>query len=161
MESSMADYARKYAKGIENSVKHIFSQFLDDAEVKEVFSPQTNDIDKCSRVWIEIEGTIEGEIVIILPQKTLSKLTKYFHPKARGKALKEGMIDVSGEIANLITGTLANQLQYIDHNVLVSPPEFDDEPIQMKALYENISISFITKYGGFDVELYYKDRLYS
>ncbi|MDA3899939.1 MAG: chemotaxis protein CheX [Spirochaetes bacterium] len=158
----MSNYARKYAKGVENSVKHIFSNFLNDQSVSEVYNSQTHkDDSKRQTVWIEIDGSFEGEIVILFPEETLKNLTKHFSPKVRVNALKAAMRDVSGELANQITGTLANQLQYIDHKVRLAPPEFDEDPIQVKAFYDNISISFATSYGGFDIELYYKDGLYT
>lgn len=162
MESIVSNYSRKYAKGVENSVKHIFNNFLNDNSVTEVFASQTGKSNPdYHKVWIEIDGTFEGEIAILLPRDTLMNLTKYFNPSVKQSALKAAMRDVSGELANQITGTLANQLQYIDHTVRLAPPEFDDDPIQVKAFYDNISISFSTSFGGFDIELYYKDGLYS
>ena len=65
---------------------------------------------------------------------------------------------VAGEIANLITGTFANQLQFDDYDIVLSPPEFNDDPILMKALYDNVNLSFSSSFGGFDIDLYYKEE---
>ncbi|NCN23688.1 MAG: hypothetical protein GW921_06060, partial [Gallionella sp.] len=66
--------------------------------------------------------------------------------------------DVAGELANLITASFANQLQYADHDILLTPPEFNEDPISMKALYENINLSFQSSFGGFDIDLYFREN---
>ena len=146
----------KYSKYLARSVNHIFKNFLDDHNVVEVYETQTSKKDH--KVAVEIDGTITGEIIINLPEKTLIHITKKFINKTDARIIKKSFSDVAGELANLITGTFANQLQYSDHNILLSPPEFNDDPISMKALYENINLSFSTKYGGFDIDLYFKNN---
>lgn len=153
----MSDFSKKYNKAVERAVIHIFSNLLQDDSIEEVFHSQTEKNDP--KVWIEVEGTIEGEIAITLTKETLKNLTKHFHPKSRGRAVIINQRDVIGELANLITGTIANQLQYINHEVRLLPPEFEEDPISMKALYENINLSFNSNFGGFDIDLYYRDLL--
>lgn len=149
----MSNY-KKYAVCLERSVKHIFKNFLADDSISDVIESQTDSDD--FKVWIELEGTIEGEIEIRLKENTLKEMTRKLTSSKR--VSKASYKDVAGELANLITGTLANQLQYINHNLVLSPPEFDEDPIQMKTLYENICLSFTSKYGGFDIETYYKEN---
>lgn len=146
----------KYSKCIVRSVSHIFKNFLDDGMVEEVYTSQSSSKDH--KVAVEIEGTIQGELVINLPDKTLALITKKFISKSDSKSIKKSYSDVAGELANLITGTFANQLQYSDHEILLSPPEFNYDLVTMKALYENINLSFSSKYGGFDIDLFYKNN---
>lgn len=150
----MNSYAR-YSRFIVRSVDHIFKNFLQDASVEEVYESQTSSRDH--RVAIEFRGTIEGEIIINMPARTLDSITKKMLPDANAKALKQYHADIAGEIANLITGTFANQLQFLKHDVRLLPPEIDDDPISLKALYDNINLSFTSVYGGFDIDLYYRD----
>jgi CheY-specific phosphatase CheX len=150
----MNDYD-KYSKCIVRSVGHIFKNFLDDSMVQEVYTSQSSSKDH--KVGVEIVGTIQGELVINLPDKTLALITKKFINKSDAKSIKKSYGDVAGELANLITGTFANQLQYVDHEIQLSPPEFNYDLVTMKALYENINLSFRSKYGGFDIDLYYKN----
>lgn len=150
----MGDLSRKYEKALVRSVIHIFTNFFQDEMIREEFSTQT--VKQDTKVWIEISGTISGEIVISLRDETLAGLIRKFHPRVRDKSLDKYKDDVIGEMANLITGTFANQLQYVNHDIRLSPPEFEEDPIQMKALYNNINCSFTSNFGGFDVDLYYK-----
>lgn len=150
----MNSYER-YSRFIVRSVDHIFKNFLQDASVEEVYESQTSSRDH--RVAIEFRGTIEGEIIINMPARTLDSITKKMLPDANAKALKQYHADIAGEIANLITGTFANQLQFLKHDVRLLPPEIDDDPISLKALYDNINLSFTSVYGGFDIDLYYRD----
>ena len=146
----------RYSKLIVRSVNHIFKKFLDDQSIEEVYEMQTGPEDH--QVAVEIDGTLKGEIVINLPKGTLDMLTKKFLGPVNARSIKKHYSDVAGEIANLITGTFANQLQFDDHEIILSPPEFNDDPISMKALYDNINISFSSGFGGFDVDLYYKEK---
>ncbi|MFW5807944.1 MAG: chemotaxis protein CheX [Spirochaetota bacterium] len=152
----MRDLSRKYEKALVRSVLHIFNNFFSDETAEEAY--QTQSSSSGDHVWIEIAGSFSGEIVISLPHDTLVNLIRIFHPRSQEKTLMKHKNDVIGEMANLITGTFANQLQYLNHDIRLSPPEFDEEPIQMKALYHNINCSFMTTYGGFDVDLYYKEK---
>jgi CheY-specific phosphatase CheX len=145
----------RYSKYIARSVDHIFKTFLNDAAIKEVFESQSSKT--AHKVMIEIGGTLTGELIINFPPKTLNLLTSQFINSKNPRTIRKNHKDVAGELANLITGTFANQLQYIDHNICVSTPEFDDDPISIKTLYENINLSFSSSYGGFDVDLYYKE----
>lgn len=146
--------SERYSEFIVRSVDHIFKKFLQDEYIEEVYETQTGSEDH--QVAVEIGGTLQGEIVINLPDHTLNLLTKKFI--GNRKSPKKHYGDVAGEIANLITGTFANQLQFDDHDITLSPPEFDDDPIAMKALYDNINLSFSSSYGGFDIDLYYKEE---
>ena len=146
---------KAYSKYIIRSVNHIFKKFLHDESIEEVYETQALDNDP--KVAVEIEGTIDGEIVINLPQDTLKLITKKFINKKDSKTISNSYGDVAGELANLITGTFANQLQYKEHNIRLSPPEFNDDPISIKAFYDNINISFNSSYGGFDVDFYYRE----
>ena len=67
-------------------------------------------------------------------------------------------MDIMGELANMITGTFANQLQYLNQEVLLNAPEFDEDPIPLKTLYENISFSYDTLFGEFDAEIYFREE---
>lgn len=147
--------SERYSEFIVRSVDHIFKKFLQDESIEEVYETQTSEEDH--QVAVEITGTLQGEIVINLPDNTLSLLTKKFIGGKKGAKKHYG--DVAGEIANLITGTFANQMQFDEHDIILSPPEFNDDPISMKALYDNINLSFSSSFGGFDVDLYYKEDL--
>ena len=147
-----------YSRCLLRSVNHIFKKFLGCEDLEEIFETQSDSEDP--QVAIGIDGTISGEIIINLPLNTLNLITRKFVKSKDKKVLKKHHCDVAGELANLITGTLANQLQYIDHEVTLSPPEFNDDPISIKAIYDNINISFISSYGGFDVDFYYREDEY-
>lgn len=151
----MSDIDR-YSKYLVRSVNHIFKHFLDDASVEEVYETQSKEKDPL--VVVEIGGTMKGEIIINLPKKTLDGITMKFINSEDVKTIRKYHGDVAGELANLITGTFANQMQYLKHDIKLNAPEFNDDPIAMKTLYENINLSFCSKYGGFDIDFYYKDR---
>ncbi len=152
----MATKYQLYSKGLINSVIHIFSNLFDDKTIKETVESKTTENDK--RVWIEFNGSMRGEIIIITPKETLDKLVKKYNPKARGKKIESDYNDVLGEVANLIAGTLANQLQYYNHTVIPTPPEFEEDPIPMKTLFESVSLSFTSGFGHFDIEAYIRDK---
>ena len=151
----MDSYSR-YSKYLVRSVSHIFKNFLEDPEVEEIYVSQAVDTDH--KVAVELTGTIAGEIIITIPERTLNQITRKFVASKDSRALKKSYGDVAGELANLITGTFANHLQYNSHNVRLSAPEFNDDPITIKALYENINLSFSSQYGGFDIDFYYRDK---
>ncbi len=144
-----------FSKIITRSVNHIFKNFLGDNEIQEVYESQSREKDP--QVHVEIDGTLKGEIIINLPKSTLNLITKKFIGSKNATTIRKNHPDVAGELANLITGTIANQLQYTDHEITLSPPEYNDDPIQLKTLYENINLSFNSSYGGFDVDFYYRD----
>lgn len=146
----------RYSKYLVRSVNHIFKHFLDDASVEEVYETQSKEKDPL--VVVEIGGTMKGEIIINLPKKTLDGITMKFINSDDVKTIRKYHGDVAGELANLITGTFANQMQFLKHDIKLNAPEFNDDPIAMKTLYENINLSFCSKYGGFDIDFYYKDR---
>ena len=151
----MSDY-EAYTKILTKSVNHIFKQFLNDHQISEVYESQAGKKDH--QVAIEIRGTLKGELVINLPQKTLNQISRKFIGDPKAKITKSISSDVAGELANLITGTFANLMQYADHDLILSPPEFNDDPISMKALYDNVNMSFTSSYGGFDIDFYYRDN---
>ena len=151
----MSNYNRYY-RCIVKSVDHIFNNFLQDSSIQEVFESQS--INNNHKVSIEIEGTLSGEFILNFPAKTLNLLTKKFNPDINPRSVKKYYADVAGEIANLITSSFANQLQFIDHDIKISAPDYDDDPIQIKALYDNVNISFTSSFGGFDVDLYYREE---
>ncbi len=153
-EVRMSKYNVLY-KCIVRSVDHIFKNFFNDGDIDEVFDAQSSKEDPS--VYVEITGALKGEIMINIPVKTLNTLIKQLMPGINSRSIKKHHADVAGEFANMITGTFANQLQYIDYNVKLSPPEINEDPITVKALYENINISFLTSYGGFDVDLYFRE----
>jgi len=146
----------RYSKFIVRSVNHIFKKFLDDQTIEEVYETQACEEDP--QVAVEIDGTLKGEILINIPQETLKLITQKFVGSTNTRTIKKYYNDVAGEIANLITGTFANQMQYDDHDITLSPPEFNEDPISIKALYDNINLSFYSSYGGFDVDLYFKEE---
>jgi CheY-specific phosphatase CheX len=145
-----------YSRCLVRSVNHIFKNFLADTSISESYETQTGRND--AWVAIEFDGSLVGEVIINLPDTTLKKITKKFINQSDTKTINSCKPEVAGEIANLITGTFANQLQYADHSINLAPPEFTEDPISIKALYENINLSFTSSYGGFDVDLYYKEN---
>jgi len=145
----------RYSKYLARSVSHIFKHFLDDSTVAEVFETQSDKGDPL--VAVEIQGSLKGEIVINLPRKTLDRITMKFINSNDAKVIRKNHADVAGELANLITGTFANQMQYASHDLRLNAPEFNEDPITVKALYQNINLSFVSKYGGFDVDFYYRE----
>ncbi len=146
-----------YSRYLLRSVNHIFKNFLGDTDIEEVYEAQA--AVKDPRVAVEITGTLKGEIIINLPQKTLNFITKKFIGNSDSKEIKKYHSDVAGELANLITGTFANQLQYTDHDIILSPPSFNEDNLAVKALYENINLSFLSSFGGFDVDLYFREMM--
>lgn len=151
----MSNYER-YSRFIVRSVDHIFKNFLNDHTIEEVYESQSTEVDR--KVAIEIEGTISGELVINLPQKTLGLITRRMVQNDNPRTLKKYYNDVAGELANLISGTLANQMQFLNHELRLSPPEVEEDPITLKTFYENINLSFKSSFGGFDIDLYYKEN---
>lgn len=151
----MSNYER-YSRFIVRSVDHIFKNFLNDHTIEEVYESQSTEVDR--KVAIEIEGTISGELVINLPQKTLGLITRRMVQNDNPRTLKKYYNDVAGELANLISGTFANQMQFLNHELRLSPPEVEEDPIALKTFYENINLSFKSSFGGFDIDLYYKEN---
>ncbi len=145
-----------YSKILTKSVSHIFLKFLNDENLDEVYEGQSSEKDP--KVAVEISGTLKGEIIINIPQKTLNKISRKFIGDNKAKITKKVSADVAGELANLITGTFANLMQYAKHDLRLAPPEFNEDPITMKALYNNVNISFESSFGGFDIDLYYRDN---
>jgi CheY-specific phosphatase CheX len=145
----------RYSKYLVRSVNHIFKHFLDDVSIEEVFETQSKTKDPL--VVVEINGTMKGEIIINLPKKTLDLITMKFINSDDMKTIRKYHGDVAGELANLITGTFANQMQFLKHDIKLNAPEFNDDPISMKTLYENINLSFNSKFGGFDIDFYFKE----
>lgn len=152
----MSNYQR-YSNFIVRSVDHIFKNFLNDPTVEEVFESQASQRDP--KIVIEINGTLVGELLFNMPVKTLDLITKQMVPVTGMRSARKYHHDVGGELANLISGTFVNQLQFLRHNVRLSPPEFGEDPITLKTFYENINLSFKSSFGGFDVDLFYKDNL--
>jgi len=151
------DNYNKYSRYIIRSVDHIFKNFLEDDTLHEIYETQAKPKDPS--VAVEIDGTLSGEIIINLPKKTLDHITKKFINKSDLRSIRRSHGDVAGELANLITGTLANHLQFAEHDIQLSAPEFNDDPIAIKALYNNINLSFFSMYGGFDIDFYYKGNI--
>ncbi len=150
----MSNYNVFY-KCIVRSVHHIFKNFFKDDLIDEVFDTQASKTDPV--VTVEISGALKGEIVINIPITTLNLIVKHLIPSIKPQAIKKHHADIAGELANMITGTFASQLQYINYNVRLSAPDYNEDPITIKALYDNINVSFLSSYGGFDVDLYYKE----
>ncbi len=143
-----------YSKVLIKSVRHIFSTLLKDKTIEEIYETQTSEQDP--KVAVELNGSLQGEIIISLPSDTLKQISKFFVGTSKKRVTNNVVVDVGGELANLITGTFANLMQYAEHELLLSPPEFNEDPIQIKALYSNINLSFLSSYGGFDIDLYYR-----
>ena len=146
----------RYSRYLVRSVNHIFKNFLGDTSVEEVFETQARAKDPL--VVVEINGTMKGEIIINLPKKTLDLITQRFINSDDVKTIRKYHGDVAGELANLITGTFANQMQFLKHDIKLNAPEFNDDPISIKTLYENINLSFNSKFGGFDIDFYFKEK---
>lgn len=148
----------RYYNCIVRSVDHIFKNFFNDLAIKEVFKGQSSAKD--AKVSVEIDGSLSGEIILTIPADTLNLLVRKMIPdvKPNPRAMQKHYADIAGEVANMITGTFANQLQFVEKDIRLSPPEYNNEQIVMKTLYENINISFESGFGGFDVDLYYKEK---
>ena len=146
----------KYAKFLLRSVKYIFKRFLEDENIKEIF--EFSGKGRLNRIVIEFSGTMKGEIVIYIPQDTLKQITKKFINTSDEKVLRQYYKDVGGEVVNQITGTFANQMQYEGHDIILTAPEFNNDSILMKALYENINMYFNSSYGFFEVDLYFREN---
>jgi len=146
----------RYSRYLVRSVNHIFKNFLGDTSVEEVYETQSRAKDPL--VVVEINGTMKGEIIINLPKKTLDLITQKFISSDDVKTIRKYHGDVAGELANLITGTFANQMQFLKHDIKLNAPEFNDDPISIKTLYENINLSFNSKFGGFDIDFYFKEK---
>ncbi len=146
-----------YEKLLLRSVQHIFKNFLMNDSLQE--SVETQGKGETFSVSIETEGTLHGELIITMPVSTLDRIAVHLAGPAKGKALEMNRRDIAGETANQISGTFANQMQFAGHSIQVSPPEFNTELIGMKAMFENISFSFTSSFGGFDVDLYYQEVL--
>jgi CheY-specific phosphatase CheX len=151
---SVANY-RKYNQCLERAVKHIFNNLFEDKTIDEVFD--LSDFTSHCTVTIEIDGTLKGVLRIQLPAKTIKTLTKKFFPGIKAKDEISKVEDVAGEMGNLIAGTLANQLQFINHSIRLFPPEFGDDLVGLTTFYENINMIFDSRYGSFIVDLFYKD----
>ncbi len=102
----------RYYNCIVRSVDHIFKNFFNDSTIKEVFESKSSGKD--ARVAVEIDGSLTGEIVLNLPPETLNLLIKKMMPdvKSNARSIQKHYSDVAGELANMITGTFANQLQF-------------------------------------------------
>ena len=109
-----------YSKILTKSVNHIFQKFLNDENLAEVYEGQCKGKDP--KVAVEISGTLKGEIIINMPQKTLNQISKKFIGDSKARITKKVSADVAGELANLITGTFANLMQYSRHDIRLSPP---------------------------------------
>lgn len=153
----MANSYRRYSKCLERSVLHIFNNLFQDKSITEIYESQSKK--SAPMVAIEFDGTFQGEILFSVPKSTLKALGKKINPDFTSKMTKSHYNDIAGELANMITGTLANQLQYIDHNIRLYPPEFDQDMINLKTFYDTITMSFTSEFGGFDIDLYYKDNI--
>ncbi len=149
----MSDYEH-YSKLVKRSVNHIFKNLLKDESVCETLESQSGNGDP--RVSVEITGSLKGEMIIMLPVGTLNNITRFFISGATARTVKKHHEEIAGEIANLITGTFANQMQFLNHDIRLSAPEFNEDSITTRTLYDNINLSFLSGYGGFDVDLYYR-----
>jgi len=145
-----------YSKILTKSVNHIFKKFLNDNNIVEVYESQATKSDPL--VAIEIKGTLNGELIINMPQKTLDQISRKFIGNPKARITRNIRVDIAGELANLITGTFANLMQYSEHNLILSPPEFNDDSESIKTLYDYVNLSFMSSYGGFDIDLYYRDN---
>ena len=148
----------RYYNCIIRSVDHIFKKFFNDNAITEVFEGKSSNSDP--KVSVEISGSLLGALTLNIPKGTLNLLIKKMIPdvKSTERSLQKYYADVAGELANMITGTFANQLQFVEKDIHLAPPEFNNDPLTMKTLYENINISFDSSFGGFDVDLYYKEK---
>lgn len=145
-----------YSRMIVRSVSHIFKNFLQDQTIEEILESQAGREDP--RVTVSINGKLKGELVLNFPPKTLTHITTHFFQSASGKSAHRHFEEVAGEIANLITGTFANQLQFHNIDVRLSAPEYNEEAMTARSLYDNINLSFNSRFGGFDLDLYYREE---
>jgi CheY-specific phosphatase CheX len=152
----MADNYRKYNMCLERSVKHIFTNLFNDPTIDEIF--EKDRVAGGCTVLIEMDGTLKGALRIRLPHATIRSLTKKINPKLKGAKITEHIEDIAGEMGNLIAGTFANQLQFIDHTIRLFPPEFGDDLVGITTFYDNINMIFESKYGILAIDLFYKEK---
>lgn len=151
----MDNYTR-YNKYLFRSAKHIFNNLLKDDSLEEVYEPGKVK-GKKRTVSIKLDGTMSGELIISIPNATLESMTKKIVPGHKSTE-KRNHEDVAGELANQICGTFVNQLQFMQHNVYLSAPEFDEPQVTVRALYQNINLSMTSTFGEFEIDLYYQDE---
>ncbi len=151
---TIIDSYDQYSRLIARSVSHIFKNFLKDASIAEILDLQAGDGDP--KVSVGLSGSLKGEININFPRETLGRITRFLVGGVSNRTAKKHYEEVAGEIANLITGTFANQLQFLNQDVRLSAPEYNEEPLTTRALFDNINLSFTSSYGGFDVDLFYR-----
>jgi CheY-specific phosphatase CheX len=151
----MSSEYKQYSLCLERSVKHIFSSLFKDPSVDEIF--EAAPVKGAYTVLLEMDGTMKGALRIQLPKKTIRALAQKMDPSTSGSALEEHSEDIAGEMANQIAGTFANQLQFVQHSIRLFPPEFGNDLVGLTTFYENINMIFSSKYGTFEIDLYYKD----
>jgi CheY-specific phosphatase CheX len=151
----MSSEYKRYSQCLERSVKHIFTQLFGDPTIDEIF--ENPSIRGGYTVILEMDGTLKGALRIQLPKKTLRTLAKKMDSSDSERSIDERAEDVSGEMANLIAGTFANQLQFINHSIRLFPPEFGDDLVGLTTFYENINMVFSSAFGIFSIDLFYKD----
>lgn len=153
----MSDY-KIYRNYLTKSVYHIFKNLLQDAGIESVYDNPTSS--SLLRISVDMRGSIKGEILFHYPRNTIKNV---FHAmngaNAPKRISKETLVDVASELSNMITGTFVNQMQFVDHNIDVSPPELqEDDEEYIRTLYENVNLSFRGQMGTFDIDFYYREN---
>jgi CheY-specific phosphatase CheX len=107
-----------------------------------------------------MDGSISGEILYYFPRETIKKILDKMMPSQMGKKLlKKTLHDAANELGNMITGTFVNQMQYLNHEIFVSPPEVQEQREEyMRTLFETVNLSFDCELGGFDIDFFYKEN---
>lgn len=153
----MSQY-RIYSKCLIRSVEYIFNNLLEQEFID--LSAETQAKNGTLTVSVEVAGTLQGELIYLYPQATIRKVFGKMMPNGPKKMGKNAMVDVAKELSNMITGNFVNQMQYLDHDIIVHPPEIRDEKEEyMRALFESVNLSFTSSLGGFDVDFYYREKL--
>ena len=151
----MSSEYQQYSLCLERAVKHIFTSLFGDPSVDEVF--EAPPIKSAYTVLLEMDGTMKGALKIQLPKKTIRALAQKMFTNSSASQIEEHSEDIAGEMANQIAGTFSNQLQFIKHSIRLFPPEFGEDLVGLTTFYENINMVFESKYGNFEIDLYYKD----
>ncbi len=152
----MSNY-KVYSNYLAKSVHHIFRNLFADSNIEIVYDSQIDN--NMLSVSVDMAGSIKGELILHFPKKTVLSIYHFMYsPKKGARISADALIDVASELSNMITGTFVNQMQFIDHQLDVSPPELlDGQEEYIRTLYENVNLSFRSSYGGFDLDFYFRE----
>ncbi len=154
----MAHY-KEYSNMLYQSVRHIFRNFVKE-DVETVLE---NSIpSKKISVSVDMIGSLKAELIFHYPHETIKNIMNQMtagNDKTSTKRKTVSILeDVACEISNMMSGTFINHLQFIGHDLDVTPPEIQEgDEDYVRSLYESVSLSFSSEVGFFDVDFYYRE----